>query len=122
MAYSPDDPLRNAANAAFVSVVFAKHQPKKYNCWAESQARYVLGSGSQSFMVGYGRRSPTHSLDKVRLMSFVPATSLNYTQHCLLAAVVDLEAEILQMSMHAYVLTSSVQLLWWIGKTDVVPP
>lgn len=64
LAYSPDGPLRNAA---FLSVVFAKHHdhPKKYNSWAESQARYVLGSGPRSFMVGYGRTSPTRTLDKV---------------------------------------------------------
>lgn len=78
LAYSPDNPLRNAGNAAFVSVVFAKHQPHKYNCWAESQARYVLGSGPRSFMVGYGRKPPTHSLDKVgpantRVLGCLPA-------------------------------------------------
>ena len=65
LAYSPNNPLRNAANAGLLAVIYAKHQDKKYNCWAESQARYVLGSGPRSFMVGYGHNPPTHSLDKV---------------------------------------------------------
>lgn len=65
LAWTPDNPLRNAANAGLIAVIFAKHQPKKYACWAESQARYMLGSGPHSFVVGYGNY-PKQSLDKVR--------------------------------------------------------
>ncbi len=73
LAYTPDNPLRNSANAGLIAAIFAKHQAKKYNCWAESQARYLLGSGPRSFMVGYGHNPPTHSLDKVGMMKVEPS-------------------------------------------------
>ncbi|DBB16038.1 hypothetical protein WJX82_000557 [Trebouxia sp. C0006] len=92
LAYSPDNPLRNAANAGLIAVIYAKHQAKKYNCWAESQARYVLGSGSRSFMVGYGQNPPTHTLDKVSMCdgtSCVSASSSAKNPHMNYGAVVE---------------------------------
>lgn len=65
LAWTPDNPLRNAANAGLIAVIFAKHGTKKYTCWAESQARYMLGSGPRSFVVGFGNNYPKQSLDKV---------------------------------------------------------
>ena len=37
---------------------------KRYNCWAQSQARYILGDVTQSFYVGYGGNSPKHISDR----------------------------------------------------------
>ena len=67
LAYTPDAPLRNSANAAFLAMMYAKHRPAKYDCWAESQARYFMGSSGRSFMVGLGHSPPVRSYDKVCL-------------------------------------------------------
>lgn len=67
LAYTPDAPLRNSANAAFLAMMYAKHRPAKYDCWAESQARYFMGSSGRSFMVGLGHNPPARSYDKVCL-------------------------------------------------------
>lgn len=67
LAYTPDAPLRNSANAAFLAMMYAKHRPAKYDCWAESQARYFMGSSGRSFMVGLGHNPPVRSYDKVCL-------------------------------------------------------
>ena len=32
----------------------------RYKCWAEGQARYILGDETQSYVVGYGTDFPTH--------------------------------------------------------------
>ena len=32
----------------------------RYKCWAEGQARYVLGDNTQSYIVGFGTKYPTH--------------------------------------------------------------
>ena len=32
----------------------------RYKCWAEGQARYILGDETQSYVVGYGKDFPTH--------------------------------------------------------------
>lgn len=36
----------------------------QYSCWAQSQARYVLGDVSQSFYIGFGPDAPTHISDR----------------------------------------------------------
>ena len=37
---------------------------KRYSCWAQSQARYVLGDVTPSLIVGAGSYAPTHISDR----------------------------------------------------------
>ncbi|KAK9845258.1 hypothetical protein WJX81_001552 [Elliptochloris bilobata] len=57
----PTGALRNQANAALLAWVYAKGSgggPGKLFCWAEFQIRYLLGDSGESFMVGFGPKSP----------------------------------------------------------------
>lgn len=61
--------LRYTTNAAFIAEVFSAHiaatddlDSKRYECWARSQIKYVLGDGTgSSFVTGSGNNPPTHS-------------------------------------------------------------
>ena len=59
--------LRNTVNAAFLALLYGKHidhgrsyyDARVASCWAHSQLRYLLGSGTgQSFVVGLEPKYP----------------------------------------------------------------
>ncbi len=59
--------LRNTANAAFLALLYGQHidhgrsyyDARVASCWAHSQLRYLLGSGTgQSFVVGLEPKYP----------------------------------------------------------------
>nr|XP_039252311.1 uncharacterized protein LOC120329657 [Styela clava] len=57
-------PNRHTAGAAFIAMVAATLEPPlprrgEYLKWARKQVGLLLGNGGRSFVVGYGKRSPT---------------------------------------------------------------
>ena len=57
----PDGPIRNAANAAFLGQLTATYYPraeKGLSCWAELEARSMLGDGDQAYVVGSKYKPP----------------------------------------------------------------
>lgn len=81
-AFNRNDPsLAQGMNSAFLALIYGQmvapseanieadrytneEYAKRYNCWAQSQARYILGDVTQSFYVGYGGNSPKHISDR----------------------------------------------------------
>lgn len=61
-------PLQTAANAAFLAKIYSQEQTGKDStpsCWAESQARYMLGMRFRlDFMVGLSDKSPRQPADR----------------------------------------------------------
>lgn len=60
--------LGATANAAFLATTYGATETysnsalaARYVCWARSQIRYMLGDADQSYVVGYGARTPTHA-------------------------------------------------------------
>ncbi len=66
LAWTPGEPLPNAAAAAMVAMSYTKSQGGRLGvaktghlqCWALGQVQYMLGSSGRSYMVGFGRQSP----------------------------------------------------------------
>ncbi|KAL3147605.1 hypothetical protein ABBQ38_014657 [Trebouxia sp. C0009 RCD-2024] len=66
--YSPS--LGSTMNVAFLAQVYseyikaggseAERRAKRYSCWAQTQARYVLGDATHSFVPGFGTEAPSH--------------------------------------------------------------
>lgn len=81
-AFNRNDPsLAQGMNSAFLALLYAQmiepsaanieadkfvneEYAKRYNCWAQSQARYILGDVTRSFLVGVGSGTPTHVSDR----------------------------------------------------------
>jgi hypothetical protein len=69
LAWTEDEPIPNAASAAFLSLVYSKiadsarltrEQRTNLKCWSMNQVYYALGKGGRSFVVGMGAKSPKH--------------------------------------------------------------
>ncbi|KAL3150937.1 hypothetical protein ABBQ32_000684 [Trebouxia sp. C0010 RCD-2024] len=81
-AFNRNDPsLAQGMNSAFMALLYAQliepsaanieagtlvneGYAKRYKCWAQSQARYILGDVTRSFYVGFGKNPPTHLSDR----------------------------------------------------------
>ena len=76
-----DPSIAQGMNSAFMALIYAqmvqaspanleakkytnKENAKRYSCWAQSQARYILGDVSQSYYIGFGPDAPTHISDR----------------------------------------------------------
>ena len=76
-----DASLAQGMNSAFLAMLYAQmvqesqanveakrytsaNSAKRYLCWAQAQARYVLGDYTRSFIVGIGNNAPTHIYDR----------------------------------------------------------
>ena len=65
----PDGVLRNAANAALLARIFTGYNPHyldNFDCWAEYQARALVGDGQRSYLVGTQHSPPTQAQHRVR--------------------------------------------------------
>ena len=81
-AFNMNDPsLAQGMNSAFLALIYAQmvqeseanvegdrytngNYAKRYLCWAQSQARYILGDDTDSYYVGVGHGPPTHIYDR----------------------------------------------------------
>lgn len=95
-AYSKTDPsLAQGMNSAFMALIYAQmiapseanleadrytHEEyaKRYSCWAQSQARNVLGNATPSFVVGAGTDAPTHISDRASSCPEDPLTPCGF--------------------------------------------
>ena len=95
-AFSKHDPsLAQGMNSAFMALNYAhmvqaseanleadkytnEEYAKRYSCWAQSQARYVLGDVSQSFYTGFGPDAPTHISDRASSCPNDAQTTCNF--------------------------------------------
>ena len=65
----PDGVLRNAANAALLARIFTGYNPHysdNFDCWAEYQARAIVGDSQRSYLVGTQHKPPTQAQHRVR--------------------------------------------------------
>ena len=95
-AFSKTDPsLAQSMNSAFPVLTYAQmitpseanleadrytHEEyaKRYSCWAQSQARYVLGDVTRSLSVGAGSGAPTHISDRASSCPEDPQTPCTF--------------------------------------------
>lgn len=81
-AFNKNDPsLAQGMNSAFLALVYSQlvqdseanveatrytngNYAKRYLCWAQAQARYILGDDTNSFYVGVNHGAPTHIYDR----------------------------------------------------------
>lgn len=65
----PNGPIRNVANTALLARLYATYYPKADKplaCWAEFEARSLLGDGQRSYVVGSKFNPPLRPQHKVR--------------------------------------------------------
>ncbi|KAK9803902.1 hypothetical protein WJX72_003331 [[Myrmecia] bisecta] len=81
--HGSDAPLRNAANAAMIAMLYRKDtnpSSKTFQCWSEYTARYILGDITRSFMVGFGKDYPTKPMSQAASCPGLPASNAVCTQ------------------------------------------
>lgn len=72
----PDGPIRNAANAALLARMTADaypRAPKGLGCWAEFEARSMLGDGDRAYVVGSDYKPPLRPQHRVGLHKTQPS-------------------------------------------------
>lgn len=77
--YSDWGTLRNTGNMMFIATLMGKYgsDAQRHICWARSQERYILGSGTgKSYLIGYGPDQPQRPHHRQS------ACALNYAGPC----------------------------------------